>query len=164
MTPEAGQTIECCEALLLILVKALVKRLCRVSQFLQCCSGVGHGGSASLQALDRIIAGWCIPHGHSAVHSQLGEIACRLFEGWPVLLLVRRQHKSGLQRREPRLTKCTQILGTGLPTLPTIGAVSLLRIDKRRARDCKRCCSSNDDFPHVPLECTSTWIIQSTKR
>jgi hypothetical protein len=34
--------------------------------------------------------------------------------------------------------------------LLTIGAASLLRIDNRSTRDCNRCCSDSDSFPHIP--------------
>ena len=43
----AGETIEHREAALLTLVKAFVKRLRSVSQFLQCCAGIGHGRGTS---------------------------------------------------------------------------------------------------------------------
>ena len=40
ISARAGAVGERCEPLLLIVVKALVKRLCRIGQFAQCCAGV----------------------------------------------------------------------------------------------------------------------------
>jgi hypothetical protein len=77
---EAVETIEHREAALLILVKAFVKGFRSVSQFLQCCAGIGHGRGTSPQSLHRIIAGGCAAQRNSTVHPQLAEIACRLFE------------------------------------------------------------------------------------
>jgi len=53
----AGAAGERCEPLLLIVVKALVKRLCRIGQFAQCGAGVREGSGALAQALDQICAG-----------------------------------------------------------------------------------------------------------
>jgi hypothetical protein len=91
----ARETIEHCKAPLLILVETFVKRLCHITQFLQCCSGFRHGGCASTKPLDGIIARSCIAHGHPSLDPLFREIARRLFERRPIPRLIGRQHKAG---------------------------------------------------------------------
>src|SRR5258707_11040054 len=98
-------------------IKALVQRIRGVGQFLQGRTGVRQGCCALTQPLDRVVARGSVAHGADAVHPRLGQIARRLLEGRPVLRLLRRQHQTRLERREPRLAECAQILDIELPPL-----------------------------------------------
>jgi len=62
------QTIEHRKAPFLSLVEALIKRLCRVTQFLQRRSDLGHCSGASPRALDEIVARRQIAHRHCALN------------------------------------------------------------------------------------------------
>src|SRR5436309_13250371 len=91
---ERDQAIEYRKAPFLILVKALVERICGVGQFLQGRTGVRHGCGALTQALDRILARATVAHCADALHAQLAQVARGLLECRPVLLLLRREQQS----------------------------------------------------------------------
>src|SRR5215510_2652219 len=143
---DAADTAEYRKPPLLALVQALVERICGVHQFLQCRTRVRHGCGALTQALDRIVAGRRIAHCSDPFHPQLADLACRLLEGRPVLLLLGGQSQTRLEAGKPRLAEGPQVLR--LPALGAITAAALLGVDKRRAGNRKRCCSGDDSFPH----------------
>ena len=89
---------------------------------------------------------WRIAPCCHAVHPQLADLACRLLEGRPVLLLLGGQSQTRLEAGKPRLTEGPQVLG--LPALGAVTAAALLGLDKRRAGNRKCCCSGDDGFPH----------------
>src|SRR5436190_16646112 len=91
---ERDQAIEYRKAPFLILVKALVQRICGVGQFLQGRTRVRHGCGALTQALDGIVAGLAAAQRVKAAPAQLGVVARRLLEGRPILLLLRVEHQS----------------------------------------------------------------------
>src|SRR5215831_16422750 len=134
----------------LILVKALVQRICGVGQFLQGRAGLRQGCGALTQPLDRIIGRRSIAHRGPALDTHLGPIARRLLEGRPVLLLLRRQRQTRLERRESRLAERAQVVGAELPSLlhHSVAVTALLRVDERRSRDSERCRPCDNRFPH----------------
>src|SRR5262245_46640533 len=146
----SGQAIEYRKAPFLILVKALVQRICGVGQFLQGRTRIRHGCGALTQALDRVVTPRPAAQRRQAVHPQLAVVARRLLEGRPVLLLIRGQQQARLERREPRFTECAQVLGVGLKALHhhAVASGTLLRIDERRSGNGERSCSRDDGFPH----------------
>src|SRR5207245_5484418 len=82
----SAQAIEYRKAPFLILVKALVQRICGVGQFRQGRTGVRHGCGALTQALDGIVAGLAAAQRVKAVPAQLGLVARPLLERRPTLL------------------------------------------------------------------------------
>src|SRR6185436_4743606 len=87
ITIGSGQAVENRKAPLLILIEALVQRICGVSQFRQGRPRIRHGCGALTQAFDRIVAGRGVAHCRPALHPHLAEITRRLLKGRPVLLL-----------------------------------------------------------------------------
>ena len=85
----SGHAIEYRKTPFLMLVKALVQRICGVGQFRQGRTGVRHGCGALTQALDGIVAGLAAAQRVKAAPAQLGVVARRLFENRPILLLLR---------------------------------------------------------------------------
>src|SRR4051812_27591892 len=126
----SGEAVENRKAPLLILIEALVQRICGVGQFLQGRTGVRQGCGALTQAFDRVVAGRGITHCRPALHPHLAEITRRLLEGWPVLLLIRRQRQARLECREPRFAKRAHVLGVGPPALSAVTVTALLRVNE----------------------------------
>jgi hypothetical protein len=57
--------------------------------------------------------------------------------------------KTRLERREPRLAECAQILDIELPALHhTVTTAALLRVGERSSGDGKRCRAGDHGFPH----------------
>jgi hypothetical protein len=174
----ACQAVEYRKAPFLILVKALVQRICGVGQFLQGRPGLREGCGALTQALDRVVGRGSVAHRAPLVHPHLGQIARCLLEGRPILLLLGGEHQSRLQGGDSRLAECAQVLGVELSTLHhtvmaahhaahhAVTAAALLRIDERSSRNRERCGSDNDGFPHDTCpQVTPRWtLVQSHPR
>src|SRR4051794_727858 len=159
----SGQAVENRKAPLLILIEALVKRICGLSQFLQGRTGVGQGCGALTQAFDRIVAGGGIAHCRPALHPHLAEITRRLLESRPVLLLVRRQRQARLERRKSGFAERAHVLRVRPPALNSVTITALLRINERGAGDRECCCSGDDGFPHGCFPFSHLTMVASTE-
>jgi hypothetical protein len=147
------------EPALLAIVKALVERVHRVSQFLQRRSGICHRRAALTQALRRIdrraraaaTTTTTLRHRSvDAIAAQLRKFARRLLEGGPIPFLVGVQHQAGLQRGEPRFSKRAQVFRARARALQQAirPSEALLREHQRSTADRKGGRSGYDCFPH----------------
>ncbi len=143
------------QAALLAIVKGLVERVGSISDFLQSRSCLGHAigllAKASHLINGRLLL-LCIillaflllllglHPGIGAVDPKLGEIADGLFHRRPQLLLIRRQRKTGMNRRDPRIRDSRPILRAELHAL--MGPrVMLMGVYCRRTGD-SQCCDT----------------------
>src|SRR5262249_20117465 len=102
---------------LLVLVETLVQRICGVRQFLQGHAGLGQGCGTLPQPAGGVGARRRVPPRRPMVEPQLAELARRLLEGRPALLLLRGQRQPGFERRQSRLAEGPRVLGARAPAL-----------------------------------------------
>src|SRR5690606_4449289 len=138
---------------LLAIVKGLVKWIGSIGDFLQSGGCLGHAIgvrakprhliNGRLLLLRIILFAFLLlllglHLGVHAVDPKLGEIADGLFHRRPQLLLIRRQRKTGMNRRDPCIRDSRPILRTELHAL--MGPrVMLMGIYCRRTGDSQRC-------------------------
>ena len=139
------------EAMLLRRVEALVERLGRIGELLECRTAALHRLRAHAETLDRILRLVGAGARGEAVLTLLGEIAQRALDGRPVLLLVGRQLEARMQRRDARVGEGADVLRARTPVRTARSVTgSLLRVSKGAAGDRKRSRAGKNSLPHVP--------------
>src|SRR6185437_6014507 len=119
------------EAMLLRLVEALVERLGRIGELLECRTAALHRLRAHAETLDRILRLVGAGARGEAVLTLLGEIAQRALDGRPVLLLVGRQLEARMQRGDARVSEGADVLRARTPVRTARSVIgSLLRVSK----------------------------------
>jgi hypothetical protein len=137
------------EAVLLGLIQAFVERAGGVRDLLERGAALRERIRPYRKPLDRILRTIGAGARGEAFRALLGKIAQRAFDGRPVLLLLSREFESGMQCRNARVAKRSDVLRTWSPARREIVvAGTLLRVSKRSAGDRKRSQAGENSLPH----------------
>jgi hypothetical protein len=150
------------QAPLLTIVEGLVKRIGSISDLFQSRSCLGHAIGVRAKPrhlIDRrllfrvIILGFVLAFllglhlGVGTIDPKLGKITDCLFHRRPQLFLIRRQSKTGVDRRNPRIGDSRSVL---LTELYAITRPQVMRVSVHRCRtgDDERCDTGEDGLLH----------------
>jgi hypothetical protein len=160
MLPWSTRAKQPCEALLLAIVEALVKRINGIGEALKSRRLRCHRIGALAQTLNHIALTWRslrwtlhVAKFMDMLGALFGALAQRAFDSRPIFLLVGGEPQSCFQRGDARIGKRGDILGAWLPTLDGIATGgSPLSKHQASANNRERGCSGKNYFPHDYLQ------------
>src|SRR5262245_6489316 len=138
---------------LLRLVEAAIERLGGISQTFETGGALGHGVGAAAQPFDRIGRPRLVAPRIGALEARLGEIADRLLDRRPVLLLVGGELEPSPEGGDARVGEGAHVLGGRAPLRGRRARLLLLLGSRERGagnRQRGRC--GEQDFPHGILQ------------
>ena len=135
VTAEATGLLPCAEpcqhhkATLLSIIQAFVEGPGGIGELLERGCALTHDIRPHRQALNRILRTVSARARRKPFRTLLGKVAKRALNSWPALLLLGVQLKSGMKRRDTRVTECRNVFGSWTPALYVIeSAGSPLRV------------------------------------